>query len=351
MNVAADAQDLGPDEILLLIMLSGITVVWFIKVLRCSIRDFRHYQQLRVARSGHQFTNKGDFEQAIATFTLAIEQQANPVDALLGRSHVYLLKKQWDLAFVDLNHAIELDPQNDTAYCNRAVVHCFRHEYAQAVADYSKAIELQPTCVTAVFNRAFTRVWYEGGDYVTAIADFSSVIRLAPQDATAYFYRGWFRLLEKQFEQAIADLTRAIELKYDSLDAYAQRATALMHFGQFERAVIDFTYVINRDPKHGLALNNLAWIRATCPLPQFRDGTQAVEYATRSCEILKYGVWYCLGTLAAAYAETGQFAEAVKWAGESLSLAPDDEQEGCLEQIRLYEVNQPYRIPGYDSCR
>jgi hypothetical protein len=68
-----------------------------------------------------------------------------------------------------------------------------------------------------------------------------------------------------------------------------------------------------------------------------------LELATVACERLGYDPWYCLGTLAAAHAEAGDFEEAVRWAKESLRGAPDVERAGCKERIKLYQDEQPYR--------
>ena len=47
---------------------------------------------------------------------------------------------------------------------------------------------------------------------------------------------------------------------------------------------------------------------ATSPDAKLRNGRRAIELATRACELTKYKAAYILSTLAAAYAETGDFA-------------------------------------------
>ena len=119
--------------------------------------------------------------------------------------------------------------------------------------------------------------------------------------------------------------------------------------GEFERAVSDYETVLRNAPDDAEALNGVAWVLATCPISELRDGVRAIETATRSCEILNYAEWYCVGTLAAAFAEANKFEEAFKWAKESLSMAPDDEKQACSERLQLYERNQPYRVPHSTS--
>jgi hypothetical protein len=57
----------------------------------------------------------------------------------------------------------------------------------------------------------------------------------------------------------------------------------------------------------------------------------------------EWKVGQCISTLAAAYAESGDFASAVKWATSILNKAPARYREKLREQIALYESGKPYR--------
>jgi hypothetical protein len=93
-------------------------------------------------------------------------------------------------------------------------------------------------------------------------------------------------------------------------------------------------------------LNNLAWRLATSPDPKIRDGTQSVALARRACELTHYQKPVYLGTLAAAYAETGQFDEAVAMAEKACTLASESGEQGLLkknqELLAWYRAHQPY---------
>ena len=69
------------------------------------------------------------------------------------------------------------------------------------------------------------------------------------------------------------------------------------------------------------ALNNLAWVLATSPKAELRNGAEAVRLAERACELTHYGEPLFIGTLAAAYAEAGRFPEAVTTAEKAEQLA------------------------------
>ncbi len=95
-------------------------------------------------------------------------------------------------------------------------------------------------------------------------------------------------------------------------------------------------------------LNNLAWLLATCPVSELRDGPGAVALAEKAVTMRKRKDPMILDTLAAAYAETGQFAKAISAQEEAigaLHYGEDDFKKDYLARLKLYESNTPYRDP------
>jgi len=85
------------------------------------------------------------------------------------------------------------------------------------------------------------------------------------------------------------------------------------HKGQPDKAISDLNESIRLDSNGANSYNNLAWILATCPTDSVRNGKQAVQAATKACELTQWNNAHSLGTLAASYAETGDFDQAVKY--------------------------------------
>lgn len=93
------------------------------------------------------------------------------------------------------------------------------------------------------------------------------------------------------------------------------------------------------------AANNLAWLLSVSPDPAVRNGREAVGWARKTAAESRHSNWHCLDTLAAALAETGDFAEAVRTQQAALDRYP---LQGALRpdlqaRLRLYQQGRPYR--------
>jgi tetratricopeptide (TPR) repeat protein len=127
---------------------------------------------------------------------------------------------------------------------------------------------------------------------------------------------------------------------------YNNRGIAFLKKRQFQRAIDDFKRAIKLGDPHGRAHNNLAWIRCTCPDSRFRDGKQAVVLAKKAVSLRRDDAH--LNTLAAAYAELGNFNVAVKIETLALSMLPagktfDPNRRLIMKRIKLYKSKKPCR--------
>jgi hypothetical protein len=91
------------------------------------------------------------------------------------------------------------------------------------------------------------------------------------------------------------------------------------------------------------AYNQLAWIMATCPDPRYRNAREAVAHGTKACELRAWKSWGYIDTLAAAYAEAGDFEQAVKWQTKAVELAGKNDKQAVREHLELYKAGKPYR--------
>ena len=181
------------------------------------------------------------------------------------------------------------------------------------------------------------------GDYERAIADFSETIRLKPEFVEAYNYRGAAYIQKGDYDRAVADENQVIGLDPKHVTAHFNRGNAYRRKGDWDRALTDYKEALRLGPTNPLDYKNLAWLLAVCPDASVRNGRKAVEYATKACELSGWKDPYWFDTLAAAYAEIGDFDDAVKWENKSLaSNASYAALERMSQRLGLYEQKKPY---------
>ena len=94
------------------------------------------------------------------------------------------------------------------------------------------------------------------------------------------------------------------------------------------------------------AHSRAAWLRATCPDAQYRDGKLAVESARCACELTHWHNPGELEVLAAACAEAGDFESAANWQEKALTLTVEPAgAQSCRNRLALYLAGKPFRQP------
>ena len=219
---------------------------------------------------------------------------------------------------------------------------------ADAVDFYTKAIKEDEKDAYAFNFRGWTK--YLLGKPEEAVKDFDEFLKLVlsvpgpyPHNVIGFSNRGLVLAEAGKFDAALKDLDEAVKLGH--LPAVLNRGWAHELKGDYEKAAADYATLIAADPTNPLGLNNAAWLRATCPDAKFRDGKEAITLAKRACERSANREGAHLDTLAAAHAEAGDFAAAVKTqelALEDVGYARkygDDAQK----RLQLYKDKKPYR--------
>jgi len=117
--------------------------------------------------------------------------------------------------------------------------------------------------------------------------------------------------------------------------------------GRADEAISELRKVLAVKPDDAEAQKNMAWVLATWPEARIRDGAKAVELAERANELTHNRDPIIGTTLAAAYAETGRFADAIRTAEAALRGAEDSGNAALASAIRaqilLYRSGEPFR--------
>jgi tetratricopeptide (TPR) repeat protein len=284
---------------------------------------------------------KGDPAKAIDEYSEVIRHDPQVLPAYFGRAAIEGEMGELDNAIADLGSAIRLEPRLPDTYIVRAAAWNHQGSIDKAIADLSTAITLDPRNAATYHDRGL--LWSRKKDYDKAIIDYSVAIRLEPGTATGYCSRGFAYRAEKQYDSAIADYNQAVSLDPRDSDAFCGRGWCWLEKKEYAKALSDFGQALRVDPRDACALDGRAWIGATCPDPAYRDGKKTVEAAIEACELTRWKEAYCLETLAAGYAETGDFAAAVKWQTKAIELETDPkEKEEYRARLKLFQEKKPY---------
>jgi protein O-mannosyl-transferase len=161
---------------------------------------------------------------------------------------------------------------------------------------------------------------------------------LALRDGNAAAHSGLALALSRQrkIDKAIEHWQRSLEIQPDNTDARNYLGAALAGIGRTREAIEQWQQTLAFDPDNGNATNNLGWILATSPDATLRDGAKAVGYAKRAINVPGGDNPLVYRTLAAAYAENGQFGEAISAAEHAKQLAQAAGNSALASELDRY---------------
>ncbi len=296
---------------------------------------------------GRCHAERGDTENALRDYATAMEgDPENAARYLLWRAQLHLDCEDYTLAEADVSAALELEPNNPEAQYTRGMIRQQTGDTDGAIGDYTASLLLNPEHPFAFLGRALCHL--HNHDFTAVIEDCDRAIQFMPGLVKAYELRGTARKSEGDLDGALADFNEAIRLAPQAVMPYNYRAGVHYARKQYGTAVRDHMEALKRDPRHAGTFNQLAWVWSTCPDPDVRNGERARECATRACELTEWSEAGFLDTLAAAYAECGEFEEATKWQEKALDLIEGDAEKETdfLSRLELYQQRKPARVAG-----
>lgn len=247
--------------------------------------------------------------------------------------------------FTDRLGKVDRDPLG-CAYRGWAYYH--EDQPDKAEADFTTAVGYateEPFHSFFLRHRATIRM--TGKKYAAAVEDFDALIERSPGYEWAVRQRASAKSSLGKHAEAIGELTTLLDTTRDRPAALLGRGLAYSRVGKWAEAMADYDAVATADPKNATAWNNKAWLRATCPDATFRNGQEAVEWATKACELTEWAHAGYLDTLAAACAEQGNFGKAVQWQRDAMrdkDLMRRDAAD-LKARLQLYTDGKPYRQP------
>ncbi len=317
----------------------------------------------------------GQDDAALACLAEAIQRDPHNSAVYLLRAWVYQDKVYLNQALADCTKALQLDPNQAVAYGFRGLAHCKKGDLDHAIADFTEALRLNPNhpgnlvyrglCYSAKrdFDKAiqdFTAalqlnplaarvhalraaVYFAKQDLARAVDDLKAAHEIEPGNAEYLNVIDSFYLCTGRSQEAITAFTAAIDVDPKYAPAFVGRACIRMELGEYAGAIADNSQALRLDPDNASANENLAYLLATCPKASLRDGKKAVQLGRRACELTDWRDEFSISSLAAAFAEIGQFDEAIRLQKKALELAPLNRKEQRHSQLKLYQAGKPFR--------
>lgn len=278
-------------------------------------------------------------------------RRAEAIDPDFAETHNHLggalgLRGRADESITHYRRAITLQPDHALAHYNLGHALSGRGRPDEAVASYRRALEIKPDFPEAHFNLAL--VLAERGLLEEAIGHAREAVEIRPALPPAHHLLGRALADVGRADEAVARFQQALQI--DSADAESRRllGLALARRDAIRDTLARLRESLRASPDDLALLDGIARLLATAPFASLRNGAEAVELAERADRLAEDARPEIIDTLAAAYAESGRFDEAVRAAGRALALAERRTvaaTEAVRGRMRLYEAGRPFHEP------
>ncbi|MCX6631268.1 MAG: tetratricopeptide repeat protein, partial [Candidatus Solibacter sp.] len=265
--------------------------------------DARANNNLAVSLSG-----AGRLDEAIAHWKKALESYSTYGEVHRNLARALLFQEKFDEAISHGEEAVRINPADLEARDHLGVALLRKGRPDEALAQFGKVEAGLPKDFDAQYNSGLA--WMMKDRLPDAIAAFTKALEIVPGDAACHNDLGIALLRSGKSTEGVARLRKAVEINRDFTQARRNLGNALYLQAHYAGAMEQWREVLRREPNDVTVLNQAAWVEATSPDAAMRHGAGAVELATKAVR-LSGGPPEFLDTLAAAYAEAGNYAEAI----------------------------------------
>jgi len=311
-------------------------------------RDREFYKLL--LNLGQVYSGRNEHEVAKTYYHRALQIKPDLARAHFNLGVTFALERQFDAATEHFLQAVAAEPEDSEARVSLAKTLATQRNFDEAMDQLRAAIEIDSRHVAA--HVELGTLLSSQGQLEEGTAVLRRAVELNPNDRVAHLQLSAALGSNGDFDAAIEQFHQLLAIHPNDTQAHARLGQALLVTGDPGQAVHHFERAIRLDPQDRGSMLRLAWLSATCPLDAVRNGERAVELAERLDRATGHKDPLVLDTLAAAYAEHGDFPAAARAAGEALvRLRPDQKAvaDAIRARVTLYESERPYRDIGSED--
>ena len=258
------------------------------------------------------------------------------------------------------NHTLAITTNNDMAHNSLGDLFLRRGELDSAISHFEAALEIRSRTAAAHYNlggalieNTLAAALTRKGRLNEAIGHYEKAVKLRPGYGDPYLNLGSVLFQQGRIDDAIAQWQKALATQPNDAGFHTALGNAFLQRGLQKDAIAEYEHAARISPHDPLARNNLAWLLATSFDASIRDGNRAIEVAKQTVQLSGGKDPNYLRTLAAAYAEIGQFSEAIATAEQAIQIAivqGKSKLTTILEkEVILYRVHTPLREPGAEN--
>lgn len=192
--------------------------------------------------------------------------------------------------------------------------------------------------------------WYLLGQWAqsveqprVALFSFLAAVELDAEYRAAHLALGRLGWELRALPRALEHAHQAAMLDTTDPEALALLGVLFSRVNQRKNAIQVYRRLVSLRPDLHTVANDLAWLLATHPDAAARHGPEAVRWAEQACRASGFADWGMLDTLAAAYAETGDFDRAIATVDKALAVAPAEHRPLLRDRRALYALKAPCR--------
>ncbi len=297
---------------------------------------------------GITLLREGYADEAISQFMTALTLQPNYAEAENNLGDALLQKGQADDAIAHYRKALQIKPGYAEAHYNLGIVLLQKEQVDEAISQFQKAASIQPNYTEAIYNLGFTLL--QKGQADEAIIQFKKALTIQPNLAEARYNFGVALFQKGQTDDAIIQFQKAIAIRPDLAEAHNNLGYCLFLKDRIDEAILQLRTALIIQPDSAVAQNvltHIAWLLATSPNPSLRNGTKAVDLSRQMDQLAHGNNPTVAAALAAAYAETGQFSEAITTLQRASQLATVQNKADLVAalqvQLKYYQAGLPFR--------
>jgi tetratricopeptide (TPR) repeat protein len=336
---------------------------------------------------GSTLLSKGQTNAAIEQFEAALKISPHDPLAHGNLAEICVDRKQWEDASRHYETALKMNPRNFALHDCLGTALVKQNQYQEAIGHFRTALDLSPDNSDIAFSLGKSLLHENRlqeaivvlerlkileprdpvvlntlGNALLALGRFEEAeicvreaIDLRPAFAEAHQSLGLILMKvnqanpEQHLEEAASHFHEALRYQTNNALAHLQLATIAAGRQDLSNAISEYRAALKINPEWPEALNNLAWLLATSGDAKLRNGEEAVQLAEKACQLIGFKTPVFVGTLAAAYAEAGNFPKAIEMGEAAYQIANSTGQNEIAEKnqelLKLYRAGHPFWEP------